>query len=443
MRIWPALAAIVLAGLVIPIAYLSGYVGAYAGKRAPEIQFPGNPLVTDKLATAQMQLHPFAEPDTAAITGTLNDWDPDACPGGTCGGGTLLKDYSFIYVHTADSTGATLTGMVPPADPHAGVIKHICNFGTGPFTFSCNDPGSATQNQFAFCQTSTGKLTLPGGGTTAMCQDWTYAHDGVLGGNWRPYNRQVTWLDDGTFSHIGPLAIFDLPTATVSQLGGNPATVNDILTGTGLSEATLPNFNVYVSDPRTIDTTAGAFNNITAAISNTASRSAGAFNLNNTALVLGAANGQANTALEISEGNWYFGQDVQSSFGYINSLVVDMSGSANVEKQLYLGGGAFGTTVVQQILDSVHAPTISHGTLDADSSNLSGRVTVIGSNTSTVLTFSSPVWASTARCFPSPETNQFIYVSAINTASATFSCFSAPGGSAANCGAFSYWCEGH
>lgn len=112
------------------------------------------------LSLKQLGIYPYSTP--AAITGTVNNWDPDdVCAalggpnGNTCeaGANVASTSYTMIMVTTTDSSGATITGLkytgAATADGE-GPIKIICGGGPGPVTLKNGSASSTTINNMLF-----------------------------------------------------------------------------------------------------------------------------------------------------------------------------------------------------------------------------------------------------------------------------------------------------
>ena len=120
-----------------------------------------------------------------------------------------------------------------------------------------------------------------------------------------------------------------------------------------------------------------------------------------------------------------------------------------VKKMLRLGGDGRtyiypDVTTTQVVLDAKDVPTVNHGTLSADASNLAGRITSIGANTSFTITFGGSGFANFSHCTiqPNGSTATMVTMSTVSATAPAFSCFD-QAGSALNCPDVDYICTGN
>lgn len=99
----------------------------------------------------QLGIYPSSNP--AAITGTVNDWDPDDSSFGAGlgegGVNTISTARTLIRISTVDGTGATISGVKYTGSQNAdgqGPIKILCNTGPGPVTLKNYTGGSSGEN---------------------------------------------------------------------------------------------------------------------------------------------------------------------------------------------------------------------------------------------------------------------------------------------------------
>lgn len=124
-----------------------------------------------------------------------------------------------------------------------------------------------------------------------------------------------------------------------------------------------------------------------------------------------------------------------------SSLTIQNNGGGGLYGLLLSGAATANTTV---IMSPVAAGSVNHGSLGTGSTNMSGTITGIGSNTSVTLTFGSGGFPNRTFCTAHPITNAIpeYVVTTQGTSSVTFSCFNTTLGTAANCNNLVYFCPG-
>jgi hypothetical protein len=118
-----------------------------------------------------LQLDSYLTP--APITGSVDDWAPiDATPypSGYCldGNSCKFKDNTIVRVTSADTNGATLTGMqwLSNSDPAGlGPVKILINYGPGPIVLANLSSGSSFNNQIQLPANQAWTIPFPGSAT--------------------------------------------------------------------------------------------------------------------------------------------------------------------------------------------------------------------------------------------------------------------------------------
>jgi len=383
---------------------------------------------------AQLGIFPASYP--AAISGTVNNWDPDdACAGvagplntSTCEAGLNIASASrsLIMISTTSSTAVTITGLKYNNSQYAdgnGPVKILVNMGPGNVTLATTT-GSLANNQFQIGSgANTYDIVLPPNGSAIF---W---HQRDTGG-WIPIGHQDSVFDRSATFRQGLTAV----------AGSSSYAIDSTISTTG---RTAGAYLAHLLDSGSTNTTGGAITNTGLASVMGATRSAGASSVTNIAGIFQASGGQTNYAWQ-SVGDEYHGLGSQSSFVFVNTLDADFAAAAEVETTFSVGGGAFTSTTRKQIAKQSTAPTVNHGTLAADSGNFVGEITGIGAFTSVTLTFGASGYGTSSHCIAQAEgaTAFAITVSTVSKTAPVFSCFDMAG-TAANCPDFNYQCWGH
>lgn len=292
------------------------------------------------LAVQQLGLFPMTYP--AAITGTVENWDPDnaigGCPtGDSCEAGSSMKSssYTWMVIDTVDSTGATIGGLKYTNSVLAdgqGPLKYLLNVGTGPVTLTNGSAGSSTINTFYFAAGSESRANVvlkPGDGILlAHLRD---------GGYWYPVGgKSDYYFDARSINATQGLSV----QGAQSGIGINSTLlVSDAQTSIAENRSML-----YASNAgATYNTAAASYTSIIGDFSNTGTKS-GANQLANYAIRAGASGGNSNYAIVTTSGNIYLGLGGAMTTFYANATGSHFSGTVSSQGNFKVGSSDFGGT---------------------------------------------------------------------------------------------------